>query len=346
MQGADGHDHGRHAGEIELKKLGHLLLAYLPTMGGRVRPPRYLAVDERPLRGVDTCTLCGVTVSMGDFSVRNHSERRVDLPFLAVHALVTHGERTFHGALVGDGRIDVDRLKDALNYEEYRLGRLITGLLAHTSLLPGHLTIDEHMLRSVVPCGECGDPVNRGHFVITNNHNEARLEVPYLALHALVEHKDLDYGSRPPGERDPGESDPGEVGEAIEGRLDVERLRAVLGQSRAHVRFGQRIAATLRALHADEAEAPAPHLDLRERPAGAGERCLICDAVIDAGDFELRNVHTGHEMLLAYLAIHSLAAHGDAYFRGELRRGWVDVPLLARLVKRTWPVVQRVRVEP
>ncbi|MEZ4452729.1 MAG: hypothetical protein R3B09_24930 [Nannocystaceae bacterium] len=223
------------------------------------------------------------------------------------------------------------------------------------------------MMRGVVPCGECGDHVNMGHFVISNRHNEQRIDVPYLALHALVEHKDLHYVSRAPDEDDlEGEDDvdvegsvdrgsldadagaaaiasPAEPAPTIDDRLDIERLRAVLGQSRAHATFGARLAATLRGLQGDAAEAPAHHLDVIERPLGRTEACTVCGEAIDAGAFELRNVHTGHEMQLPYVAMHSLAAHGDAYYRGEHQRGWVDVPLLGRLVKRTWPVVQRVR---
>ncbi|MCB9701533.1 MAG: hypothetical protein H6711_06565 [Myxococcales bacterium] len=337
MLEGEGQSHGHHAGEIELKKLGHLLLSYLPGLGGRIKPPRYLEVEERPMRGVETCTLCGATVNMGELSVRNlDNELQIELPYIAVHALVTHGDRGFHGTLRGDGQIDVDLLKDVLNYEEYRIGRLMTALLAHTSLLPEHLTIEEHMMRGVVPCGECGDHVNMGYFVVTNTHNERSMQVPYLALHGLVEHKDANYASHELGDSVDAGAD-----EVIDGRLDMELLRSILGQSRAHAEFGQRLASYLEGLGGSE---PTPrHLDVVEHVQRGLETCAVCGESINMGTFELRNRHTGHEMVLPYVAVHSLAAHGDAYFRGSLHRGWVDVPLLNRLVKRTWPIVQRVR---
>ncbi len=330
---SEGRGRDRHAGEIELKKLGHLLLGYLPALGGRIRPPRYLEVEEHPMRGVETCTLCGVAVCMGEVSVHNlDHDLQLRVPFIGVHALVTHGDRIFRGALQGQGggEIDVSCLKDVLNYEEYRLGRLLTGLLAHTSLLPEHLTIDENMTPAVLPCGECGDSVNMGSFRVANTHNDEAMEVPYLALHALVEHKDVAYAGRE-----------GEPGEAVDGSLDIEGLRRILGQSRAHADFGIRIAGYLRVLGG---EGPLPrHLDIVEHAAASTECCQSCGDEINAGFFELRNKHTGHEMQLPYVAIHSLASHGDAYFRGSIHRAWVDVPIIHRLVKRTWPIVQRVR---
>jgi hypothetical protein len=335
MKEGAGQQHGRHAGEIELKKLGHLLLGYLPVMGGRIRAPRYLDVEERPMRGVETCTLCGVTVNMGEVCVRNlDRELATELPFIAVHALVTHGDRVFHGALHGEGQIDVDRLKDVLNYEEYRIGRLITALLAHTSLLPEHLSIKEEMMRGVVPCAECGDQVNMGFFEIANTHNGESMRIPYLALHALVEHKDTGYAVQ-------SDEHPDAIDVADEEHLDMERLRRILGQSRAHAEFGKRIAGYLAGLGGEE-ERPR-HVDVVEHPQRGLEQCATCGEGVNMGYFELRNKHTGYEMQLPFISIHSLADHGDAYYRGSLHHGWVDVPLLNRLVKRTWPIVQRVR---
>ncbi len=349
---ARGDDKGRHAGEIELKKLGHLLLAYLPAIGGRVKAPRYLHVDERASTGVETCRVCGATIDLGDFTIRNLDDAvEVTLPYLAVHALVTHGDRRFHGEIHREGEIDGDLVKDILNYEEYRIGRLLTALLAHTSLVPEHLVIAEHMMRGTLGCGECGDSVNRGYVTITNIHLERSMEIPYLALHALVEHKDAHFTSF----HEEGEAAPSEW---MGGLVDMERLRAILGHSRAHQHLGIRIAGYLRAA-GGTVEAP-PHLAIVEHPgaivehpgaivehpgaASGRERCATCGAVIDGGHFEIRNVHTGHEMLLSYLAVHALVAHGDAYHRGARTRGWVDVPLLQRLTKRTWPVVQRLGV--
>jgi len=333
MSEGAGHDHGRHAGEIELKKLGHLLLGYLPAMGGRIGRPRYLEVEERLMRGVESCTLCGLAVNMGEVSVLNlENELRIELPMIAVHALVTHGERGFHGTLHGEGGLDVGRLKRVLNYEEYRLGRLLTGLLAHTSLLPEHLTIDEQMMRGVVPCGECGDHVNMGFFRITNTHNDEAMELPYLALHALVEHRDTRYMMSAEGDG---------AGARSEAHLDIEALRRILGQSRAHADLGARIAGYLPVLGGD---VPRPrYLDIVEHAQRSLETCGTCGESVNMGHFELRNIHTGHEMQLPFVAIHSLATHGDAFFRGSSHRGWADVPLIHRLVKRTWPIVQRVR---
>jgi hypothetical protein len=46
-------------------------------------------------------------------------------------------------------------------------------------------------------------------------------------------------------------------------------------------------------------------------------------------------------MHLPYLALHALMSHGEAFYEGGRGRGWVDVPVLQRLTKRTWPMVQR-----
>ncbi|MBK8266326.1 MAG: hypothetical protein IPK80_33990 [Nannocystis sp.] len=324
-----GAERGRHAGEIELKKLGHLLHAYVPAIGGRIPAPRYLEVEAGPTLGSESCGRCGATGELGEVSVRNLDKgRAVQLPFIAVHALASHGERFYEGSTSGIGAIDVDALKDVLNYEEYRIGRLLTALLAHTALVPDHLAIAEEMAVGVVSCGECGDPVRLGSFTVRNCYSGASTSIPYLGLHALVEHKDARFSALAVD------------GGVSEGGVAMRLVREILGRSPAYQALGARIAGFVSARGFGGAEPCPQHLVVREHPAGE-EVCAACGEVLDGGTFELRNIHTGHEMHLPYLALHALMSHGEAFYEGGRGRGWVDVPVLQRLTKRTWPMVQR-----
>jgi hypothetical protein len=97
-------------------------------------------------------------------------------------------------------------------------------------------------------------------------------------------------------------------------------VREILGRSPAYQALGARIAGFVSARGFGGAEPCPQHLVVREHPAGE-EVCAACGEVLDGGTFELRNIHTGHEMHLPYLALHALMSHGEAFYEGGRGRG-------------------------
>lgn len=97
-----------------LKALGSDLQRYLKYLGGKEAPPSWLKVEERGMRGVETCTCCGGWVNMGSFTIENTlNNTSLSLPYVAVHALVEHGKSEFSGTL-HKGKVDVEKLQKVI----------------------------------------------------------------------------------------------------------------------------------------------------------------------------------------------------------------------------------------
>lgn len=76
--------------------------------------PAGVYVVEYPLRGMETCEVCGELVNMGYLEVKNPlKDLVVQLPFISYHSM-HHGSFSYNGTL-HDGRVDVPNLLAALN---------------------------------------------------------------------------------------------------------------------------------------------------------------------------------------------------------------------------------------
>jgi hypothetical protein len=302
----------RGEGNIGLKKLGHVLAGYLGAMGGHATPPGYLTIEARPSAPV-ACAACTRRVPGGDLVLRRPEDGfEVTLPFLAVHALASHGVASFTGD-GARGEAPVGELVEILNYEVYARGKMLSRYLSHTTAPPSHFLLEQRPERGFETCTDCGETVNMGSFSLENAHTHQALELRYLAVHAMAAHKDRSFR-----------------GSLHQGEINLQDLRAIMDHSEAYVALGRVLEGYLIGLGGRLAEPASIELD--EHPVRSFEACQACDAEINAGTFLARRKSPPVELLLPYLAVHSLAAHGDAYFKGALHQGWIDMALLARIL--------------
>jgi hypothetical protein len=303
-------EHGE--GDIGLKKLGHVLLGYVAAMGGHVRLPGYLSKEERP-DGTDTCRACARRVPGGTFTLRRREDgAAVTLPFLAVHALASHGGVRWEGVDKG-GEAPVGELVDLLGYEVYTRGKILSRYLSHTVATPAHLTIAARPERGAEICADCGEPVNLGGFVLENIHTGATMELRFMAVHAMAWHKDRAFR-----------------GSLHKGEVDLAALRAIMDHSEVYAALGRTLQSWLRGAGG---RLPVPaRLTIEEHASPERETCPECKAETSTGVFALRDAITGSEVWLPYFAVHALAVHGDAYFKGSMHQGWVDMARLSRIV--------------
>ena len=99
----------------ELLALGTRLAAILPFLGGNATPPAGLLVVEDPLRGLETCLHCNEQPNMGSFTlIQAKPSRQLNLPYVAVHSLATHGSAHYTGSL-HQGVVDVRLLERMLD---------------------------------------------------------------------------------------------------------------------------------------------------------------------------------------------------------------------------------------
>jgi hypothetical protein len=152
-----------------------------------------------------------------------------------------------------------------------------------------------------------------GSFVLENAHTRKALALHYLAVHAMASHKDRSYR-----------------GSLHQGDINLPELRAIMDHSEAYVALGRVLEGYLIGLGGKLPEPPS--IELEEHPSRTFEACQTCDAQVNAGTFLARRKSPLVEVLLPYLAAHSLAAHGDAYFKGSVHQGWIDMALLARIM--------------
>jgi hypothetical protein len=299
-------------GNIGLKKLGHLLIGYLARMGGHATAPARLAITERSADPV-ACAACGRAVNGGEFTLaRREDGLDAALPFLAVHALASHGVARYEGGALR-GEAPVGELVEILNYEVYARGKMLSRYLSHTVAPPAHLLLEQRPERGYETCAECGEQVNMGSFVIENAHTHARMELRFIALHAMAWHKDRRY-----------------KGSLHEGGIDLLALRTIMDHSEAYAAIGRALEGYLRAMGGKLPVSAA--MTIEEHPVRSREGCGACRAEVNAGTWKARSNANGAEIALPYFAVHSLAAHGDAYFKGSLHQGWIDMALLARVM--------------
>lgn len=77
--------------------------------------------------------------------------------------------------------------------------------------VPAHLKIEEHGMRGIEGCTDCGKMANMGHFSITNTNNQTSMSLPYIAVHALSKHGNASY-----------------KGTLHQGEVDVDLLKTIL----------------------------------------------------------------------------------------------------------------------
>lgn len=304
-------------GVTELTRLGHLLETYLEVFGNKAVIPRYLEITERVMKGLETCATCGVSVNMGDFTIEDRdSHRSVALPFLAVHALTDHDDACYRGS-VHEGAVPVAELASILHRDERALGELITRLVARAIERPDHVHLEEHLQRSLESCKICGDVLNTGIVRLTNHETWARVELRFVAIHALVEHADAHY-----------------AGTVHDGIVTLANVFDLLGHAERYRSIGQRIDRWL--THGDAgavADKPPEWIAIEEQPLRGIERCARCRGTANMGQLTIRNTAIGDKMVLPYVAVHSLAKDSNAYYLGELHSGWLDMRRLARIVE-------------
>jgi hypothetical protein len=304
----------RGEGSIGLKKLGHVLLGYLEAMGGHATLPGHLALEARPAPAAP-CAVCGRSVPGGDLTLRRREDGfEVTMPFLAVHALASHGVASFtvKGAS-SHGEAPVGELVEILNYEVYARGKMLSRYLSHTTAPPSHLVLDQRPERGFETCADCGETVNMGAFVVENAHTQQALELRYLAAHAMACHKDRRYR-----------------GSLHQGEVNLHELRAIMDHSEAYRALGRALEGYLVGMGGQMTEPPS--IELEEHPVRSFQTCQACNAEVNAGTFVARRRSATAEAILPYLAVHSLAAHGDAYFKGAVHQGWIDMALLGRIM--------------
>ncbi|MBI2266626.1 MAG: hypothetical protein HYU64_15925 [Armatimonadetes bacterium] len=83
-------------------------------------------------------------------------------------------------------------------------------------------------------------------------------------------------------------------------------------------------------------EAGAPeHLSIEESGQRGVETCTCPDCTnrtVNMGFFSIKNTRSGLDMELPYMAVHALANHGQAIYKGTLHEGEVDVERLKQIL--------------
>lgn len=302
---------------IDLKIIGHELIDMLQHAGGGHQVPAWLRVDESGAqRSTVDCPVCGAKANSGTFELLHAYIRLgIELPYLAVHVLAVHGVLELPGTSTSIDPRDLATLRRLLNREEQELAQTLVGLAAMAAPIP-YVYVEHHEAKGFVACNACGDRINMGHITIVNE-GQAKLDLPYPALHALLEHRDARYSA-----------------EGITGQVDPAAVRAVLAAPDL-VALGKRLAGMLE--HLGGTEEPPPGLVIEEHPLRGIEQCTQCEAHPNMGSFSLMHQGLGASMTLPYVAVHALVEHQSAHYQGSLHDGWVDVPMLRRMLGATRP---------
>lgn len=295
---------------IDIEIIGHELIDMLLHAGGGHRVPAWLRVDESGAhRSTVDCPACGAKANSGTFELTHAYVRLgIELPYLAVHVLAAHGTLELAGTSLDPGVLAT--LQRLLNREEQQLAQVLVGLAAKAAPIR-HVYVEHHEAKGFVACNACGDRINMGHITIVND-GEAKLELPYPALHALLEHRDARYAA-----------------EGITGQVDLAAVWAVLAAPDLAA-LGKRLAGMLE--HLGGTEEPPPGLVIEEHPLRGIEQCTQCEAHPNMGSFSLMHQGFGASMTLPYVAVHALVEHQSAHYQGSLHDGWVDVPMLRRML--------------
>lgn len=295
---------------IDIEIIGHELIDMLHHAGGGQRVPAWLHVDESGAhRSTVACPACGAKANSGTFALKHAYVRLgIELPYLAVHVLAAHGALELRGASIAPHELAT--LRRLLNRDEQELGQVLVGLAANAAPIR-HVYAEHHEAKGFVACNACGDRINMGHLTIVND-GQVKLDLPYPALHSLFEHRDARYAA-----------------ESISGQVDLAMVRAVLA-SPDLLALGKHLAGMLE--HLGGTEEPPPGLAIEEHPLRGIEQCTRCEAHPNMGSFSLLHQGLGTSMTLPYIAVHTLIEHQSAHYQGSLHDGWVDVPLLRRML--------------
>jgi len=84
---------------------------------GIALPPNGVTLAQHRLRGLDWCIACDESVNLGSFTLqREGTEQGLTLPYLAVHALLAHGDPVYDGR-IHHGRTPIETLTAILAKE-------------------------------------------------------------------------------------------------------------------------------------------------------------------------------------------------------------------------------------
>lgn len=195
--------------------------------------------------------------------------------------------------------------------ELHALGRLLESYLPFLGgkATAAYLAVEEHPLRGIERCRVCGENCNMGTFTLKELRQSLEMTLPYVAVHALVEHGSAHY-----------------QGELHDEQLDPKLLKAIL-----HVRE-RALGKTLEGWLWDSSPAPA-YLEITKHEVKGLEMCAACGAAVNMGTFDLRDARSNKTMSLPFLASHTLAVHGDHIHKGTIHTGEVDLALLGAMLE-------------
>jgi len=212
---------------------------------------------------------------------------------------------------------------------------------------------EDHPLRGVVMCSECGLYVNMGYVKIVNPLRQLELEIPYLALHFL-EYGHFSYLS---GEDTSSNRIDIDMLKKILFPFDVEHMLSVTGDtdgdgltdeeedslSLSYTNYdfdnngvpdGAQLAEELIRLFPKLKETPDNiHSHVEFFVALGLENCQICGSTHNMGFIEITNPENNRQLQIPYIALHSLA-HGSFAYNGTVHQDErTDAVALIRTLK-------------
>lgn len=173
------------AGDARLRYLGQIVLNLSRFYHG-TGVASYLTLVEHPKRSQVACRHCGELWNTGSLLL-SHARKKaqISLPYLTVHELAHHG--------VSRPDVDAELLGRVVNAGERRLGEVLGSCLAGTTPVPAGVTLEQHPLRGLEWCTQCGKSANLGDFTLEARNPAHKITLPYIAVHALADHGDPTY---------------------------------------------------------------------------------------------------------------------------------------------------------
>lgn len=180
-------------------------------------PIPYVHVRHNEAKGFVACATCGDRINMGHLGILHGGEETLSLPYPAVHALFEHRDARYAAESIA-GQVRLEEVQAALSAPDLdELGKRLAGMLEFLGgeeEPPPGLVIEEHPLRGLEQCSQCEEHPNMGTFSLVHQGLGASITLPYIAVHALVEHQSAHY-----------------QGSLHDGWVDVPTLRRMLGDA-------------------------------------------------------------------------------------------------------------------
>jgi hypothetical protein len=195
------------------------LAQVLVGLGAMAAPIRYVHAEHHLTKGFVACSTCGDRINMGHLGILNDGKDVLSLPYPALHALLEHRDARYEAESV-TGEVSLEEVWAALAAPDLRaLGKRLAGMLEFLGgddPPPPGLFIEEHPLRGLESCTQCDARPNMGTFSLLRQALGVSMTLPYVAVHALVEHESAHY-----------------QGSLHDGWVDVPKLRRLLGDAPA-----------------------------------------------------------------------------------------------------------------